>query len=545
MLKVYLSNIATSDGLWLAFPMGYQERQEAMKFGAESTNEIGAVTSPLEGLKTHLEGLTLRPGQGIRELEFLDRHTDCMTEREKSIFQAALEIEEPRSVMEIVNLSCNLDKFVLYDGISNHEELGKRVLGNEEMSDKISPYMDYGAAGEKYAGSHAGCFTQLGYVVRTGEALEPLYDGKYLPNPGYDKSCVIQVWLSSPYYAAGNYRYYPVSLPASDDRLALAEEKLGWRKLDEYEVVNISCPVQELESCLPFSRDVREMNTFAGLLAERNILGNDRTKEKLFAALEAEVPEDMKQATAVAARLEQYTILPEDIQDAGDYADYFLDEAQIYIDERIEPFLDYERFGECQMRKDGVVQTEHGLVLRKDLPIAQLTEELEKIKLFSPLKGILYPYDEDWGGISDQPEEVSTSELCQYEDKILERIGQERLEEEGERGLAVYLGNRLLKRKVFSMNPTVEMWNGELWGVLEVKSHGPLSPQELSGLMEEWQGQESDGWGEGFEQLEIKTEEGDLCVSFWHSGDDFFIKTEPELKQWQTQDFGMKMGGNG
>ena len=53
------------------------------------------------------------------------------------------------------------------------------------------------------------------------------------------------------------------------------------------------------------------------------------------------------------------------------------------------------------------------------------------------------------------------------------------------------------------------------------------------------------GWGEGFEQREIKTEEGELCVSFWHSGDDFFIKTEQELKQWQTQDQGMQMGGIG
>ena len=545
MLKVYLSNIATSDGLWLAFPMGYQERQEAMKFGKESTIEIGAVTSPLEGLKTYLEGMTLRPGQGIRELEFLDRHMDCMTEREKCIFQAALEIEEPRSVMEIVNLSCNLDKFALYDGVSSHEELGKRVLGNEEMSEKVALYLDYGAAGEKYAGSHAGCFTQLGYAVRTGEALEPLYDGKRLPEPGYDRSCVIQAWLSSPYYAAGHYRYYPVSLPAPDDRLALAEEKLGGRKLDEYEVINVCCPVRELESCLPFSRDVREMNAFAGLLAERNILGDAGTREKLFAVLEAEVPENMAEAMEIAAGLERYTILPEDIRTADDYADYFLEEAQIYIDEEVQPFLDYKRLGECQMRKDGVVQTEHGLVRREDIPMAQPTEELEKFKLFSPLKGILYPYDEDWGGTSDQAEEISAGELCQYEDKILERIRQERLEEEGERGLAVYLGNRLLKRKVFSMKPTVEMWNGELWGVLEVKSHGPLSPQELSGLMEEWLGQESDGWGEGFEQREIKTEEGDLCVSFWHSGDDFFIKTESDLKQWQTQDFGMKMGGNG
>ena len=156
MLKVYLSSIATSEGLWLAFPMGSQERQEAMKFGAGGTNEIGAATSPLEGLKTHLEGMTLQPGQGIRELEFLDRHTDCMTEKEKSIFQAALEIEKPRSVMEIVNLSCNLDKFVFYEGVSSHEELGRRVLGNEEMPEKVVLYLDYGAAGEKYAGSHAG-----------------------------------------------------------------------------------------------------------------------------------------------------------------------------------------------------------------------------------------------------------------------------------------------------------------------------------------------------------------------------------------------------
>lgn len=544
MLKVYLSNIATSEGLWLAFPMGSQERQEAMKFGGEGTNEIGAATSPLEGLKTHLEGMTLQPGQGIRELEFLDQHTDCMTEKEKSIFQAALEIEKPRSVMEIVSLSCNLDKFVLYEGVSSHEELGRRVLGNEEMPEKVALYLDYGAAGEKYAGSHAGCFTDLGYVVRTGEALEPLYDGKYLPEPGYDRSCVIKAWLSSPYYAAGNYRHYPVSLPASDDRLALAEEKLGWRKLEEYKVAYISCPVRELESCLPFSRDVREMNAFAGLLAERNILGDAGTREKLFAALEAAVPENMAQAMEVAAGLEQYEVLSEDIRTAVDYAYYYLEDAQIYIDDEVQPFLDYGKLGEYRMRKEGVVQTEYGLVLRRDRPIAQLTEELEECRLFSPLSGLLYPYDEDWGGISDQPMDIGSGDLCQYEDQILERIGQERLEEEGERGLAVYLGNRLLKRKVFSMNPTVEMWNGELWGVLEVKSHGALSPQEMSGLMEEWLGQESDGWGEGFEQREIKTEEGDLCVSFWHSGDDFFIKTEQELKQ-QTQALGMKMGGNG
>lgn len=252
----------------------------------------------------------------------------------------------------------------------------------------------------------------------------------------------------------------------------------------------------------------------------------------------------MAEAMEIAAGLERYTILPEDIRTAVDYAYYYLEDAQIYIHDDVQPFLDYEELGKYRMRKEGVVQTEYGLVLRRDIPMAQLTEELEEFKLFSPLKGFLYSYDENHGGLWDEPMEIDSGLLSQYGDQIQEMIEQDHLEEEGERGLAVYLGNRLLKRKVFSMNPTVELWNGELWGVLEVKSHGLLSPQELAGVMKEWRGQESDGWGECFEQREIRTEEGGIYVSFWHSGDDFFIKTEQELKQWQTQDQGMQMGGN-
>ena len=544
MLQVYLNPTATSEGQWLVFPPEGRTRQTVEGISNEDVAVIGEVRSPLSGLRQHLNGKALRPKQGIRELEFLDQRMDCITEKEKAIFQAALEIEKPNSVMEIVNLSCNLDKFMLYEGVTGHEDLGKRVLESEEMSERVALYLDYAAAGEKYADSHAGCFTQPGYVVRTGEALEVLYDGNRLPDPGYDKPCIIQARLYSPYYAAGHYEYYPLSLPASGEKLALAEEKLGGKKLEEYEIAYIRCPDYELEYCLPFSRDIREMNAFAEVLAEKGILGDAGAREKLFAALEAEAPENMTQAKEIAERLECYTMLPENVVTAEDYAEYYMEKKQAYIQAELQEFFDYDAFGEEQMQKDGVVDTAHGLVMCEDRLIRQLPEELEEFKLFSPLKGFMYLYDEDWGGTRNEPDEIGSRDLCQYEDEILERIGQERLPEEGDRGLAVYLRNRLLKRKVYSMEPAVESWDGKLWGVLKVKTHGPLSPQELSGLMDEWQGQESDGWGEGFEQREIKTEEGDLCVSFWNSGDDFFIMKEQELKQGQTKDFGMQMGGN-
>ena len=138
---------------------------------------------------------------------------------------------------------------------------------------------------------------------------------------------------------------------------------------------------------------------------------------------------------------------------------------------------------------------------------------------------------------------MSPSELCEYEEQIKEKIEQEHLDSEGSRGLAVYLDHCFLERKVASMMPAVEVWQGELWGVLEVKSHGSLSEKELEAAKDYWSGQESDGWGEGFEQRPIQIEEGELYVSFWNSSDSFFITTEEQLKGTRMPELSMRMGG--
>lgn len=96
---------------------------------------------------------------------------------------------------------------------------------------------------------------------------------------------------------------------------------------------------------------------------------------------------------------------------------------------------------------------------------------------------------------------------------------------------------------MYSINPSVEEWNGELWGVTEVQTHGALSVSKLAELTEWLSSQFSDGWGEGLEQREIKVEDGELSLSFWDSSDRFFIKPEDELKGSQSFGFGMTMGG--
>ena len=82
---------------------------------------------------------------------------------------------------------------------------------------------------------------------------------------------------------------------------------------------------------------------------------------------------------------------------------------------------------------------------------------------------------DDWGELEECSEEVFPAELCSYETEILEQVAKECLPEEGDRGLEVYLDIPELEENIYSMKPTVEVWRGELWGVLEVESHNQLS----------------------------------------------------------------------
>gem|GEM_PF-186768 len=126
--------------------------------------------------------------------------------------------------------------------------------------------------------------------------------------------------------------------------------------------------------------------------------------------------------------------------------------------------------------------------------------------------------------------DIPSSEAVNYKDEILAAIERENLPDERDRGLMVYFhGVQAVAQKVYSAHPTVEEYEGELWGVMEVKLRGRLTEAETKILTDYFTGQYSDGWGEGFEQRPVKTPDGDLYISFWDS-EGFSIQPESKLK---------------
>ena len=153
-------------------------------------------------------------------------------------------------------------------------------------------------------------------------------------------------------------------------------------------------------------------------------------------------------------------------------------------------------------------------------------EELQTLKFYSPLEITIldneFYYD-------DVKRNISGADAVEYKDVILDAIKEYALPEEKERGIMAHLYNDTkLNDKVYSAFPTIEEHDGELYGVMITKIKSDLSPEDIKMLKNEWRGQYSDGWGEGFEQQDIKVADGEINVSF-HGSKGFYIHTESEF----------------
>ena len=164
--------------------------------------------------------------------------------------------------------------------------------------------------------------------------------------------------------------------------------------------------------------------------------------------------------------------------------------------------------------------------------------DLTETKLYCPLTICIEP-DDDYSDLI----EVPSSGYVHYDDEINSRIRQELDydEDEREHGLIAYTDNKHLAQKVYSVFPSVETRNGDLYGVVTVKSYGELDKVELIDLTDEIEGHAADGWGESFEQHPIELGGDKVYISFWNNGDDYFIKPENEL--FPEQEMNQTMGG--
>ena len=155
-----------------------------------------------------------------------------------------------------------------------------------------------------------------------------------------------------------------------------------------------------------------------------------------------------------------------------------------------------------------------------------------QMKFYSPLTADFFPNEPDYEDeFYDEYEgcPLDGHDLLQYADAVDEAVKKDIADFNGDL-MQYYHEDDSVRSKVVSAVPSVEICGNKLCGCLTVELKEPLLDDEQTVLCNYISGQYSDGWGEGFEQRDIRVDDGTLAVHFWQE-DGFKMTPEREMQQ--------------
>lgn len=140
-----------------------------------------------------------------------------------------------------------------------------------------------------------------------------------------------------------------------------------------------------------------------------------------------------------------------------------------------------------------------------------------QMKFYSPLTADFFPNEPDYEDeFYDEYEGYPQDghELLEYETAIRDAVENDTRDFGGDL-MQYYHEDDSVRVKVVTAVPSVEVHGNKLCGCLTVELKEPLLNDEQTVLCNYISGQYSDGWGEGFEQRDIRVDDGTLAVHFW------------------------------
>ena len=141
------------------------------------------------------------------------------------------------------------------------------------------------------------------------------------------------------------------------------------------------------------------------------------------------------------------------------------------------------------------------------------------------------------GDIERMTDEVGNRYLRYYEYEIRELLQKEQ-DLDGTNMKDYFYDDDNAQKKMVSCQWDIVDRSNTLYGKVDFRLKEPFTAEEKE-LVRSWCiGQAADGLGEGLEQRPIETEDGDLYVSMWNSGDDYFMYDEDEMNDYLAQQQG-------
>ena len=487
----------------------------------------------------------------IDELNFLFKRMDSFDAKERKVFFASAFAENTETIAELINLSFNTHCYSLVSDFNNLETVGKDLYLSEKQAVAVKELEELD--GESFAigvikNNTNSRITPYGVLYKNSNVPEQIYNGKQFP-PYHWKESVATIQLT----AKGENEF--IYLPCSDVEIEKALLRLETPYLHDCEVAidshNFSDRIINIIST--DTAPIIKVDTINNLAECYKEIGNHDI-EYLEKLMDYVRPRTVEEIFALADSMYEFELY-DGIKDIESYGRYMICESgRFEYDSNLEEYIDFKGYGREKMAQEDGAFSDKGYIIYHgyNQKLANLLfenlgimipeeKELKTLKLYMPLTVNIYEIENQHGyrEISNEPIELSSSELIYNMDEILEAIQKSNLPGEEQRGLMKYYDEHdSVNGKVAKYEFSVEMVNDELMGVAVLTLNDDLTSLELEKIKGNVIGQAADGWGEGFEQREISTDIGDIYVSFWSSSNSWFIKTAEEMGIDQNQIMG-------
>lgn len=428
---------------WLTLPTNRTEVYEAIGKMMEANGwdpmreepSIRNATSNIPNLPDYLDRFYYSVPEAMNQLNFLAARIAWLDTRERDIFSKALEILKPMTLKGIIEITYNLDRFEMQEGVITEN---KNQKWNYALDDEMAYKLPFGK----------------------------------------DVAFFLHVHMNS----GPGESSFALRLPQKEKIWERFENWVNTDKPGKVKTVQCGGVFGELWDYLPVSSTWKEVDDFSEFLMNQKIENTDVFMKELINCIEAKQPQSMDEV--------------------------------------------------CQ--------------LVAGLTGSEISQDVHAIRLYSTLEGELFPFNEQ-GRFRMEGYPLAPVDLVQYQQAIDETLQREDWIQRHLKGFVELLENKLLQQRIISMRPMTEAWKGELWGVLEVKSHRELLPEELDKVIEQWKGIAAAGWGPQIRGMEIKAERGKMHLGFWNSSPEFRVLTEEQLKQnelilCESQTQGLTMG---
>lgn len=300
-----------------------------------------------------------------------------------------------------------------------------------------------------------------------------------------------------------------LQLPATEEQLYQARKDLGVSHFGECQICGVSSPLPILER-LDYYDQVRLMNGMAKAARK----AQDSGQLDVFTAY-LETHEDLPVQALLqnVEHLDCYELYPGALEEYG-RQEFLRNNPGTYTKQ-----IRLDQYGEDCLNETGGWITPNGGVL---LP------KISDMKLYAPLaiktevdhSSMLQEYQGNGAAHIDTIKSYLKRSIARHDSNL---------------GLAKWFPQSDPDNRVLSICPDVEEHQGELWGTLFIRKQGWLDDRQYDWLLRYCTSQLSDGWGEGFEQQPISTEDGPLYISFWNNHDGWRLFPENEFRQMLEQ----------